>query len=95
MRINDKIDELELQVEPLRQQSEKAKKFLLLRDELRTLEVSVWLEQLDKLRAGSIKLLSDYELAVRQKEQTRQEVGNAVRRRRGVRPADAGEGCAG
>ena len=35
LRINDKISELELQVEPLREQSEKAKKYLALRDELK------------------------------------------------------------
>ncbi|MGN1004549.1 MAG: chromosome segregation protein SMC, partial [Oscillospiraceae bacterium] len=74
VRINDKIDELELQVEPLRVQSEKAKKYLILRDELRTLEVSVWMEQLEKLRATSIKVTTDYENAVRQKEEAQQEV---------------------
>ena len=50
VRVSDKIDELELQVEPLRLQSEKAKKYLILRDELRSLEISVWLEQLEKIR---------------------------------------------
>ena len=35
VRINDKIAELELQVDPLREQAEKAKRYLLLRDELR------------------------------------------------------------
>ncbi|MFR6395165.1 MAG: chromosome segregation SMC family protein [Oscillospiraceae bacterium] len=44
VRINDKIAELELQVEPLRKQAETAKKYLVLHDELRTLEISVWLE---------------------------------------------------
>ena len=67
VRINDKIDELELQVEPLRQQSEKAKKYLIFRDELRGLEISVWLEQLERIRAGAIKVLNDYDNAVRQK----------------------------
>ena len=38
VRINDKIAELELQVEPLREQAEKARKYLVLRDELRLLE---------------------------------------------------------
>ena len=71
VRINDKIDELELQVEPLRLQAEKTKKYLLLRDELKSLETSVWMEQLEKLRAGSIKLKNDYETAVRQREETR------------------------
>lgn len=74
VRINDKIDELELQVEPLRIQSEKARKFLILRDELRGLEISVWLEQLEKIRAGSIKVLSDFENAVRQKAEARAQV---------------------
>ena len=69
VRITDKIDELELQVEPLRNQSEKAKKFLILRDELRGLEISLWLDQLEKIRAGAIKTLSDFENAVRQKEE--------------------------
>jgi len=63
VRINDKIAELELQVEPLRAQAEKAKKFLIFRDELRTLEISVWLENLDSLKTNAIKLDTDYALA--------------------------------
>ena len=63
VRINDKIAELELQVGPLRSQAEKAKKYLILRDELRTLEISVWLENLDKIKTDSIKLNTDYALA--------------------------------
>ncbi|MCI7733835.1 MAG: chromosome segregation protein SMC [Dysosmobacter sp.] len=59
VRINDKISELELQVEPLRDQAEKAKKFLVLRDELRLLEISVWLENLDALKASVQKLKAD------------------------------------
>ena len=74
VRITDKIDELELQVEPLRQQSEKARRFLLLRDELRGLEISLWLEQLEKIRAGAIKTAADFEAAARQKEEVQREV---------------------
>lgn len=59
-RVNDKIAELELQVEPLREQAEKAKKYLILRDELRVLEISVWLDQLEALRTNAIKLETDY-----------------------------------
>ncbi len=70
--INTKIDELELQVEPLRVQAEKTKKYLVLRDELKGLEISVWLEQLERLRANSIKVKADYEAAVRQREEARQ-----------------------
>ena len=63
VRINDKIAELELQVEPLRKQAETAKKYLVLRDELRVLEISVWLEQLQTIKASSFKLQSDFETA--------------------------------
>ena len=68
VRINDKIAELELQVGPLRSQAEKAKKYLILRDELRTLEISVWLENLDKIKTDSIKLTTDYALAQQELE---------------------------
>ena len=63
MRINDKIAELELQVEPLRKQAETAKKYLILRDELRVLEISVWLEQLQTLKTSAFKLQSDFQTA--------------------------------
>ncbi len=68
VRINDKISELELQVEPLRAQSETAKKYLIFRDELRVLEISVWLDTLERIRVSTIKLETDYKEAVRQKE---------------------------
>ena len=74
VRVNDKVEELELQVEPLRLQAEKAKKFLVLRDELRGLEISLWLENLERIRTNSIKLLTDFENALRQKEETQAEV---------------------
>ena len=63
VRINDKIAELELQVEPLRHQAETAKRYLVLHDELRTLEISVWLENLQKLKSDRLKLQSDFETA--------------------------------
>ncbi|MCD8087054.1 MAG: AAA family ATPase [Oscillospiraceae bacterium] len=58
LRVGDKIDELELQLTPLRKQAEVAKKYLLLREELRTLEVSAWMETLDKL-AGQTKAIKE------------------------------------
>ena len=68
VRINDKIAELELQVEPLRQQAATAKKYLVLRDELRVLEISVWLENLQNLKTAALKLESDYTAALEDKE---------------------------
>ena len=63
VRINDKIAELELQVDPLRAQAETAKQYLIYRDELRLLEISVWLENLETLRTSAIKLDTDLALA--------------------------------
>ena len=60
LRIGDKVSELELQLEPLKNQSEKAKKYLELKDELMGVEVAVWLEQLDKLSAAAKKAQEDY-----------------------------------
>ena len=74
VRINDKISELELQVEPLRVQAEKTKKYNVLRDELKGLEISVWLDQLEHLRVNSVKLKADCEAAVRQRDEAKAEV---------------------
>ena len=74
VRINDKIGELELQVEPLRVQAEKTRKYLVFRDELKGLEISVWLEQLEHIRAGSVKLRADCEAAARQRDEAREAV---------------------
>lgn len=63
LRINDKIDELELQVGPLKEQAEVAKRYLALRDELRVEEVSAWMDALDRLREQSQAITNDYETA--------------------------------
>jgi len=49
-RINDIITELEAQLDPLREQSEKARRFLDLREELKVLEVNVYLDSMKKSR---------------------------------------------
>ena len=72
VRINDKIAELELQVEPLRKQSETAKKFLVLQEELRGLEISVWLENLERIRAGAIKVEADFQQAAQQRDRAKE-----------------------
>ena len=60
LRIGDKVSELELQLEPLRVQSEKAKKYLELKEELQGVEVAVWLDTLEKLSAAAKKAEEDY-----------------------------------
>jgi chromosome segregation protein len=74
LRINDKAEELEMQVGPLKEQSETAKKYLSLRDELKTQEISVWMETLDKLRAGAETINTDYEAAKKNLEEAHREL---------------------
>jgi chromosome segregation protein len=63
VRINDKIDELKITLGPLREQAETAKKYLVLRDGLRLLEVSVWMETLDRLHERAQAVKEDWEQA--------------------------------
>ena len=60
LRIGDKVSELEIQLDPLREQSEKAKKYLDLKQELRGVEIAVWLDTLEKLSAAARKAEEDY-----------------------------------
>lgn len=64
-RIRDIIDELAAQAAPLKTQAEQAKKFLLLRDGLRAMEVSLWMDGLEKLGENRRKVQTDFENAVR------------------------------
>jgi chromosome segregation protein len=50
LRINDIILELESQLVPLKEQSEKAKKYLNIREQLKELEVNLYIENITKLR---------------------------------------------
>ncbi len=49
-RLHDIVSELAARVEPLRQQAKKAETFLVLAQEERTLEISVWVQQLSALQ---------------------------------------------
>ena len=74
LRIGDKVSELELQLEPLRKQSEKAVKYLELREELQGLEVAVWMDKLEKLSQEAKKAEEDYTSAAFVLEQAKDEL---------------------
>ena len=62
LRLTDILSELESRVEPLRIQSEKAKKFLALDAEKKSLEISVWVNRMDEISKtieGLTQKLSD------------------------------------
>lgn len=74
LRINDKTEELELQVGPLKKQAETAKRYLVLRDELRIKEISAWMATLDKLRSQAEAISKEYEQAKQALETARAEL---------------------
>lgn len=51
LRLNDIVAELEGRVGPLKIQSEKAEKFVVLARQKKTLEISVWVNRLEELRS--------------------------------------------
>ena len=74
VRINDKIDELELQVGPLKKQAEVAKKYLVLREDLRVREISAWMASLDKLHAQAESIRLEYKQASAELERAKSEL---------------------
>jgi len=66
VRIRDIVGELEGRIGPLKKQSEDAKRYLILRDEQRQLDVDLWLTNLDKARENLQKAESDYAVAASQ-----------------------------
>ncbi len=85
-RLGDIVSELEGRVEPLRVQSEKAQKFLVLAQEEKTLEISVWVDQLaalhEKIKTLGEKLLisrTEYENAERDIADEEEKIQNCYR----------------
>ena len=72
-----------------------AKKYLVLRDELRLLEISVWLDNLEALKADARKLEIDLRDAEQERDEARSAHGRTVRGERAVWPGDAGKGHGG
>ena len=92
LRLGDKLGELNLQLEPLRKQAETAKKYLLLRDELRGLEISLWMDALDRLADQTRILTQEYESADEQLKTQKEELEKLYRTSEdcteGIRAAD-------
>jgi len=73
LRVNDKLAELELQIGPLKEQAEVAKRYLVIRDELRGIESALWLEELRKAAELSKKHRENALIAQQQSERARAE----------------------
>ena len=68
LRINDILSEIEANIDPLRLQSEKAKKYLSLREELKSIEIGLFLYNIDIYKEKIAEILKDTEIFSSQKE---------------------------
>ena len=67
LRINDILSEIEANIEPLKLQSEKAKKFLDLREELKSIEIGLFIYNIDNYKSKLEELMKDIEIINSQK----------------------------
>lgn len=66
LRINDILSEIEVNIEPLKKQSEKAKKFLDLREELKGIEIGLFLFNIDNYKTKISEISKDLEIFINQ-----------------------------
>lgn len=62
LRINDILTEIEANIEPLKYQSEKAKKFLDLREELKSIEIGLFIFNINKYKNELEEITKDEEI---------------------------------
>ncbi|MBO5453809.1 MAG: chromosome segregation protein SMC [Clostridia bacterium] len=79
IRIMDLISEVESRVEPLRKDSEKAKKYLSLRDELKGIEISLNVALIDNYKESIEKLKSNIDICNKQIDDVHQFIDNNER----------------
>lgn len=76
LRINDIISEIENNIGPLKIQSEKAKKFLSLRDELKNIEVGLFLYNIDDYKNKIEEIKENLEILETQKIKEEEKANN-------------------
>ena len=69
MRINDILSEIELNIEPLKNQAEKAKKYLNLREELKDIEVGLFIHNINSYKEKLQKIIEDEDIFKSQNEE--------------------------
>lgn len=64
LRINDILSEIETNIEPLKIQSEKAKKYLNLKEELKNIEIGLFIYNIEKYKKSLSEIVNDKEIMV-------------------------------
>lgn len=62
LRINDILSEIEGNIEPLKQQSKKAKKYLNLKEELKNIEIGLFIYNIEKYKTSLEEIIKDEEI---------------------------------
>ena len=62
LRINDILTEIETNIEPLKNQAEKAKRYLDLREELKSIEIGLFIYNIEKYKATLEEIIKDEEI---------------------------------
>ena len=76
LRINDIITEIESSIEPLKLQSEKAKKFLGLRDELKSIEVGLFVHNIENIKVKVEEIVKNIDIFETQKVKEEEKLNN-------------------
>ena len=79
LRINDILSEIEANIEPLKLQSEKAKKYLDLREELKNIEVGLFLHNISEYKEKLEKLAQDIKIVEGQNADENEKMENLQR----------------
>lgn len=76
LRINDILSEIEANIEPLKLQSEKAKKYLDLREELKNIEVGLFLHNISEYKEKLEKIVEDIKIVENQNADENEKMQN-------------------
>ncbi len=66
LRINDILTEIETNIEPLKNQAEKAKRYLDLREELKSIEIGLFIYNIEKYKSTLEEIIKDEEIYTNQ-----------------------------
>ena len=84
LRINDILSEIELNIEPLKVQAEKAKEFLKLKEELKNIEVGLFIYNIENYKEKLKKIVEDEEIFVSQENEANEKMRKIQEKRNNV-----------
>jgi len=87
LRVNDIISEIEANIDPLKIQSEKAKKFLSLRDELKNIEIGLFVHNIEEFKNKIKEIQENMDIFETQKVKEEEKSNNLSSEKENVKQA--------